>query len=203
MFAFRSENKWCHGRGPTAISWKTMTKEQTKPLKENKCRFTKVSLIQWETGFNSLHICSFEWKSVQYKPLFPQNFSAGEKTPIYRSCLTNPSTALPSAEPWIAMPKPGGWSWARSRTQEHIQLPQPCSSPGSPSQFKMHPLHGDFAHFCRMRHQITKCSGHIMPPLHRSTKGKEQSDFKPYLVQNHNCSQSKKQVLLNHMWASL
>lgn len=36
-----------------------------------------------------------------------------------------------------------------------------------------HLLHGDLAHFCRMRHWITKCSGHILPPSHRSVQGKE------------------------------
>lgn len=67
-------------------------------LKKKKCSFTKASLLEWETGFNSRHICSFEWKSAQHKWLSQKKFPAGEKSLIYRTCLKDPSTALPSAD---------------------------------------------------------------------------------------------------------
>lgn len=67
-----------------------------------------------------------------------------------------------------------GMGWNTRRHPGSSALFQPLHNPtpleNAPNCY---PLQGHLEHFCRMRHCITKCSGHIKPPSRRTVKGKE------------------------------
>lgn len=147
-------------------------KKQTKPLKENKCRFTKVFLIKWETRFNSLHICSFECKSAQYKSVPLELFCRWEKPYLQEL----PDQSIHSlAICWATNShakarRAGPWAWGG--THEHIQAPQPSSSPcTTPPHLKMHPLlpaPGAFRTFLQneaLHHKMFRTHHTTFPPI--------------------------------------
>lgn len=70
----------------------------------------------------------------------PRTFLQVRKTPFPGAAwpIHPQSGHLLSHEEPCQSQEVGPWAWGG--THKHIQVPQPCSSPGTPAQFKMHPL---------------------------------------------------------------